>query len=377
MLQSVNRALRKCARKVWRIWSVRRMAIKLCMWCAGNALKSDFDTIFQADIVRLDYFCRPRLRYMLREEAVWNYVRSWANGVNRRKLFPGFHPGIYLEQHGVERAGGDPLADYLRAGQPEGPWNFGLITSNDEVKPLPPKLRIGLHIHVYYPEIFPEIVQRLKRNRVRPDLLISVSNESARIEVASFLDTYEGGAVDIRVVPNRGRDIGPFLTEFGETIQQNYDLIGHLHTKKTVDLKDSTGSDWYQFLLENLVGGQAPMADIILGRMVDDLDVKLVFPDDPNVVGWEKNFLIGNTILSGLGIKYSYRELCFPIGTMFWARTAGLKALWDMNLCWEDYPEEPLPYDGSLLHALERLFGILPVYNGGTVLLTNVSGCTR
>jgi hypothetical protein len=340
--------------------------------------KLDIDTIAKSDLLKLDYFRAPQLLHLNRDEAIRWYVRSWASGVNRRKLFPGFHPGIYLEQHGVETEYADPLADYLRADQPRGPWNFELITSADEAKPLPPSLRIGLHIHAYYPDLFPEILERLKRNRVRPDLLISVTSESARLEVAAHLGTYEGGTVDIRVVPNRGRDIGPFLTEFGETIRQKYDLIGHLHAKKSVDLNDeSFGRNWYLFLLENLLGGRAPMADIILGRMAADQDVMMVFPDDPYIVGWESNFSFAESLLSDSGIKSSYRELCFPIGTMFWARPNGLKALFDLNLNWEDYPEEPLPYDGSLLHALERLFGVLVTNSGGRILLTNVPGITR
>ena len=340
--------------------------------------KLDIDTISKSDLLRLDYYRSYYLQYLKRDEAIQYYVRSWASGVRRRKLFPGFHPGIYLEQHGVMTMGVDPLADYLRAGQPQGPWNFELITSEEETKPLQPGLRIGLHIHAYYPDLCPEILERLKKNHVRPDLLISVTSESARLEVAAQLGSYEGGEVDIRVVPNSGRNIGPFLTEFGETIQQKYDLIGHLHTKKTADQKDeSIGSDWYQFLLENLLGGQAPMVDIILGRMSDNQEVMMVFPDDPHVVGWGKNFCFGEKLFSDLGINHSNQELCFPIGTMFWARTTGLKALFDLNLHWDDYPEEPLGYDGSLLHALERLFGILSTNNDGEILLTNVSGCTR
>lgn len=374
----VKRVLRPCAKKILRTQPIKQIAFKLSMLADGNAFDADIDTISKTDLIRLDYYCPPHLQDIEREEAIRLYVRSWAKGVGRRKLFPGFHPGIYLEQHGVVRARGDPLADYLRASQPKGPWNYGLVRSTEVPKPIPPSLRVGLHIHAYYPELFPEILRRIEQNHVRPDLLISVTSESARKAIAAHLRAYEGGVVDIRVVPNRGRDIAPFLTEFNETIRQNYDVIGHLHTKRTVDLKDaSLGKIWFKFLLENLLGGQTPMADIILGRMADDQSVMMVFPDDPNIVGWGKNFPHGEKILSGLGIKYSYRELCFPIGTMFWARTAGLKALLDMNLNWEDYPKEPLPYDGSLPHVLERLLGILATYSGGSILQTNVSGSTR
>lgn len=377
-LHPIKRALRSYVTYILRTQPIRQFARKLSLLGDFYSLESDVNTISKSDLIKLDYYCPPHLQVMDREEAIWMYVWSWARGLGRRKLFPGFHPGIYLEQHGVDHVGVDPLADYLRAGQPKGPWNFDLVTPTEVPKSVPTTLRVGLHIHAYYTDMFPEILRRIEKNRTRPDLLISVTSESARLKISTYLVNYLGGAVDIRVVPNRGRDIGPFLTEFGETIRQKYDLIGHLHTKRTVGLRDdSVGRIWFQFLLENLLGGQAPMADIILGRMADDQGVMMTFPDDPNVVGWGGNYRLGEKILSSLGIEYSYQESCFPIGTMFWARTSGLKALLDLRLHWEDYPEEPLNYDGSLLHALERLFSIFATNNGGSILLTTVPGSTR
>lgn len=47
--------------------------------------------------------------------------------------------------------------------------------------------------------------------------------------------------------------------------------------------------------------------------------------------------------------------LDFPLGTMFWARAAALKPLAELGLTPDDYPEEPLPDDGTILHAIERL----------------------
>ncbi len=38
----------------------------------------------------------------------------------------------------------------------------------------------------------------------------------------------------MRVFENRGRDIGPFLTGFGEAILDRYDIVGHVHTKKSI-----------------------------------------------------------------------------------------------------------------------------------------------
>jgi lipopolysaccharide biosynthesis protein len=67
----------------------------------------------------------------------------------------------------------------------------------------------------------------------------------------------------------------------------------------------------------------------------------------------------------------------FPVGTMFWARTSALEPLIGLHLQWDDYPPEPLPYDGTLLHAVERL---LPFTLRAGMLrsaTTNVAGVTR
>jgi len=57
-----------------------------------------------------------------------------------------------------------------------------------------------------------------------------------------------------------------------------------------------------RFLLENLLGGQARMADLILGRLADDPEVGIIFPDDPNAVGWGKNRSIAEDLAKNLGV---------------------------------------------------------------------------
>ena len=40
---------------------------------------------------------------------------------------------------------------------------------------------------------------------------------------------------------------------------------------------------------------------------------------------------------------------------MFWARRAALEPLWDAGFKTEEFPQEPVPYDGTILHAVERI----------------------
>lgn len=307
----------------------------------------------------------------------WKYVRPRTVGFDRRKPFPGFHPGIF-EASRTAATGIDPMLDYLREGCPPGPWAHDVITSEEAARPLPADLRVALHLHVYYPELLPEMLQRLACNRLEPDLFLSVPTESVRGHVRDMLQDYPRGAV-IEVVPNRGRDIGPLLTAFGDRLAGGYDLVGHLHTKKTADVADVAMSEtWRNFLFENLLGGHSGMVDIIVGRMAADPSIGLVFPDEPNLLDWGSNRTQAQVLCRRLGLSEDLPEQFeFPVGTMFWARSEALRPLFDLSLAWEDYPPEPLPYDGSMLHALERLLPFVVAREGFRPVLTNVKGVTR
>ena len=341
--------------------------------------KADTQIIFESGLFRHD-FSMPRRQGQPLESAVREYVRAWASGIGRRKPFPGFHPGIYLEQHGVAIPGADPFADYLRKGQPKGPWNYTVIVAGEtQAKNVPSSERVALHLHVYYPELLSEIMNRLANNRICPDLFISITDEEIRASLVCELKNYKGRLIDIQVVPNRGRDIGPFLTGFGEKIKSNYDFIGHIHTKKSADVKDaSMGQVWYRFLLENLLGGESgAMADRILAEMNDDPAIGMVFPDDPHVVGWSDNRAFADKLALRIGVQNLPEHFIFPIGTMFWARTEALAPVMNLGLEWDDYPDEPLPYDGSTLHAIERLLSVSLLAGNLRSATTNVIGLTR
>jgi lipopolysaccharide biosynthesis protein len=120
------------------------------------------------------------------------------------------------------------------------------------------------------------------------------------------------------------------------------------------------------------------MASRILDRFAADKELGLVFPDDPNAWGWTENKAVAADLAARLGLgPLPDRHFQFPIGTMFWARTAALRPLLALDWGWDAYPEEPLPYDGTLLHAIERLLPSIAVYSGYHIATTHVPGVTR
>jgi glycosyltransferase involved in cell wall biosynthesis len=342
--------------------------------------KADRALILQSKIVMPEFCFRPsgRKQPVPDELAIMEYMSGWRTGIEPRKPWPGFHPGIYAEHNDIKDR--DPLAHYLEAGRPDGPWNYQVI-GGDRPKPVRPSLRIGLHLHLYFPDVAEQILHRLKSVRTPLDLLISVPSKEMAREVGRLAARCVRGELEIRIVPNRGRDIGPFLTEFGEDILSNFDIIGHIHTKKTLDLKEHREfvQSWTDFLYENLLGGKMPMADNILGSMSSDETIGLVFPDDPFAVGWGENrdhavALADRLNVSGLLPKAAIN---FPVGMMFWARTAAIRPLLKLGLTWDDYPPEPLPYDSTMLHAMERIVPYIVESTGFRNAVTHVSGITR
>ena len=111
--------------------------------------------------------------------------------------------------------------------------------------------------------------------------------------------------------------------------------------------------------------------------MNQDPKLGLVFPQDPTCVGWNENFFIAKKLAHRLDINNLPKYFDFPIGNMFWAKKGALSSLYNLNISWEDYPKEPIKYDGTVLHAIERLIPIIAKRSGFDYRMTHVEGLSR
>lgn len=404
-----------------------------------ESLPLDEDGLILAQALHPDYVIRLWLEN--RHDWARRYLESWRTGLELRKPFPGFHPGIYLDHH--PEVQGDPTIDFLKAGRPEGPWltevmreggskvksdcdrepsiweearwtatqsqpqgggtarqgdgcrqyiavgtawidpatagsQRGELSGRERVKGNKEPIRAALHLHLHYPERATLLIRDLGAARHKPDLFISVTSKEGKVTVKGLLKKYTVECRELTVFPNRGRDLGPFLTGFRDSLL-NYDVVGHFHTKGSKHAPPDFVKRWNAFLSGNLIGRRGRMMDGILDRMDDDSKIGIVYPDDPMIWGWFENYTIGKTLLEKLCLAIPNENTFFnyPAGSMFWARTAALKPLFDLELRWEDYPEEPISQDGSILHGIERLFGIIPEQIGYRTVVTRVEGVSR
>lgn len=322
------------------------------------------------------------------ETGVWKYLADsrlaapWNKplaGTFMRRPLEGFNPLIYAcENPNFDpRQLEDPLAHFVRNGRPAGPWTHRVLTPDaNDARPL--TLKIAVHGHFHYPELLPDFIRRLNRNGNSFDLFLSTTTRAKADDIAGIVTGFALKNVDIEVGGNRGRDLAPFLKGLRDGRYSGYDVVGHFHGKRSVHVDSTTGERWRNFLWEHLLGGQFAMGDVILRAIANDPALGLVFAEDPNLNGWDENLEIAEALAARMKFRRPLpTHFDFPIGTMFWARPRALAPLLRLDLRDGDFPPEPLPIDGTLLHALERIIPFAAAEAGISYATTYVRDSKR
>ncbi|MBE6385509.1 MAG: hypothetical protein E7048_07580 [Lentisphaerae bacterium] len=235
-------------------------------------------------------------------------------------------------------------------------------------------IRTAVHLHCFYTDMIPEIIGYLQHIPCKFDLFVSlprgrnITPEQLKHTFCSQLPGME--KCDIRICPNRGRDIAPMIAEFGKDLL-NYDYFCHIHTKKS--LHTPAHAAWAGMIYEHLFRDKEWMKRIFAllkgGAAVVYPRDFLMMKEEPS--GWGSNINIAQKFLDRCGksidLQSRFPVIEFPQGSMFWAQVSAMKELLSLELKYEDFPEEPLGTDGTLAHALERLFFIWCMEHPGKI----------
>lgn len=228
--------------------------------------------------------------------------------------------------------------------------------------------KIAVHVHIFYEDLISEFASYLKNIPFRFDLFISVMTEAgARACRESFTGLPNLRKLTIKVVPNRGRDLGPFVVAFGPQLR-NYDIIAHFHTKKSLYNEGATGA-WREFLLNELLGSSDRIHQIF-SLLTDEIPYGMVYPQTYHLVLYQAHTWLANRALaehwaSPLNLSALPRGYFdFPAGSMFWARSEALTQFFDARITLDDFPPENGQTDGTLAHTLERMLGVSVVDRG-------------
>jgi lipopolysaccharide biosynthesis protein len=221
-------------------------------------------------------------------------------------------------------------------------------------------------IHVWYPELLDELVAALRTSGIDWRIVITTSREreqAVRERMAQL-----GLDAEIDVFENRGRDILPFLHVANRLLDEGVTTVLKLHGKRSTHRQD--GETWRRELLDKLLAPER--ACRIAAAFRDDATLGLVHAEghlQPLDYYWGANQANVDYLTRRLGIAAPQVEHdSFIAGSMFWLRPAALRLLLDAHLEVTEFEAEAGQLDGTLAHAVERVFSLAASGGGfGTV----------
>lgn len=234
------------------------------------------------------------------------------------------------------------------------------------IKSVLAKRRAALFMHIYNTSMAEELAGYAAHLPPEADIYISTTSEDRR---DAILSAFKGlpHRLEVRVCPNRGRDVSALLASFKDVVMQ-YAYICVTHDKKTSYLKPETVGEGFAYMgYHNILASREFVCNVIQA-FEENARLGLLYAPAPNhadfatQIGleWGPNFEPTAELARTLGLRVPMDEAhppCAPFGSSFWARTDALAPLFAKDWTYDDFPKEPFnAVDGSLLHAIERIY---------------------
>lgn len=294
--------------------------------------------------------------YTKKEEQPIVFLNAWNEWAEGAVLEPTKHLGYAVLNRTAEvLAKYSSNAENLRAFSP-----YGLPANNKEKK-------LAVIIHLFHSEMWPIICERLKMIDEPYDVFMSVREQDKN---KNFTSPNENVSVRVFPLPNRGRDVLPFLFILRRVRALGYIYVLKLHTKKSSWRDD--GGVWFDGLLKGLLPSSEAVHNAC--EALRDNIVSMIGPFE-HIVSLKRHMGSNRPLLENL-LKRTYgktlttkilacpEQYPFVGGTMFWARCDALDPLLDLQLLPDDFHSEHGQIDGTLAHAIERYIGVIAQRNG-------------
>ena len=234
--------------------------------------------------------------------------------------------------------------------------------------------KVALAMHIYFEDEINTCIEYAKSMPDYADIIITTGSEKNIELIKKKAKELDSRKVDVVLAENRGRDVSALLVAAAPYIK-NYDLVCFAHDKKTKQMKPYTvGKSFSYKCFENILARKEYVENII-GTFEKEPRLGMIMPPPPNHAGfygvlgteWGGNYDLTVNLAKKLGLHVNIdiaKEPISPLGTMFWFRPVAMRPLLDVKWSYKDFPKEPNDYDGTLLHAFERIYGFV-VQNEG------------
>lgn len=220
------------------------------------------------------------------------------------------------------------------------------------------KHKAGIIVNLYYENTACNYLQILSGVSSVADIYIITSND----RIAELAAGYGFCVIKKR---NRGRDISALLIE-GSKLWSKYEFACFVHDKKSkAEYVNEKAKVWIENIWDNTLKSEGYVKNI-LSLFKERTDIGLLTVPEPvgekwKIWGkdlWRKDFELTRSLCGKIGLQCEIDVNVPPIsiGTAFWCRTKALEKLVKFDWKYEDFPEEPMPSDGTVSHAIERIF---------------------
>ena len=221
-------------------------------------------------------------------------------------------------------------------------------------------------IHAFYVDVFEEMLLQLKAAAL-PHALFVTTTEDKADAVRACLDRH-GMSGEISLHPNHGRDVLPFLHLADRLLNEGATWVLKLHTKRSLHRGD--GDHWRREMVDSLLAPQR--AHGIVAAFKQQPRLGLVAPEghiQPLNFYWGANEGLVRSLATRMGIPMPDPDhATFASGSMFWLRLDALRPLLDLHLLPGEFDSEAGQVDGTLAHAIERVFSLATVAGGYDVI---------
>lgn len=247
--------------------------------------------------------------------------------------------------------------------RPENPRG-AVLSVQEEKTSIHGSFSIVYVFHIFHKDYLQKLLEFTNKSLKQANITILVSTSKQDI-YENLKDLYWSvhPKIQVRFVPNRGRNFGPLFVEFASEIRK-HDILIHLHSKKSSHSKGKLGVEWGSRAWK-LLALDERLSSSTIATLQSNVSVGLLYPYVEDLVrpinlAWSTNYfpLVDSEMEHVLPKPRSlFDPLQFPAGGMFAAKVDALLPLLRLSWAYSQFPVELGQVDGTLQHGLERAIG--------------------
>ncbi len=249
-----------------------------------------------------------------------------------------------------------------------------ILPSDKPVEGCNTNKKVALIMHIYFEDLIDYCYNYASSMPSNAHIYITTNTPEKKKLIEERFKNIDAKKVEVILIKNRGRDVSALLTGAKDFVM-DYDYVCFAHDKKVGQLDlGIKGESFSYHCFENILHNKAFVENII-DTFEKNPFLGLLTPMPPYhsdyyptvSFEWGYNYEVTVELAGKLGLKVDMsrdKEPIAPLGTMFWFRPKAMKTLFDKDWDYEDFPPEPNKPDGTLLHAIERIYPFVVQHEG-------------